>query len=372
MKRFGILAVAVTAATLVCTSVSAYAGQPGSNGASAKMVATAAPSPAASRASLRCGDVITSSVVLTRDLVGCRADGLVIGAAGVTVDLNRHLVSGLGTSGSDGIRDEGFAGLTVRGGRIEHFDSGIDVENADHVTVVALQVRDTVFGILLVSVSGGILSAIDIETASFAGIQLAQADHLALVGNALSHNGDGISLFQSSRNLIAGNASVHSGSGIALLQSGANRIVKNSTNQEDDTGVLLDDHSDHNLIADNRASGNGFAGVGVGASVRNTVKDNQASDNLGSGIVVGDGASGTLVTGNRADRNGTVPPGCIPDCPLLDDGIHVDAPANTLTRNHADNNADLGIDAIAGVEDGGRNLAHHNKDPRECTNVACR
>jgi hypothetical protein len=54
-----------------------------------------------------------------------------------------------------------------------------------------------------------------------------------------------------------------------------------------------------------------------------------------------------------------------------DDGIDVDSPATTLTRNLAVHNNDLGIEAVPGVIDGGGNHAAGNANPAQCTNVAC-
>jgi hypothetical protein len=42
-----------------------------------------------------CGSVVTHDVVLTRDLLGCQGDGLVIGASGITVNLGGHTVAGV-------------------------------------------------------------------------------------------------------------------------------------------------------------------------------------------------------------------------------------------------------------------------------------
>jgi hypothetical protein len=55
-----------------------------------------------------------------------------------------------------------------------------------------------------------------------------------------------------------------------------------------------------------------------------------------------------------------------------DDGIEVDNPATTLTRNRANRNGDLGIEATPRVVDGGRNRAARNGNTAECTNLACR
>ena len=47
-------------------------------------------------------------------------------------------------------------------------------------------------------------------------------------------------------------------------------------------------------------------------------------------------------------------------------------PFVTIARNRADRNADLGIEAVSGVTDGGGNRAMHNGDPRQCLGVSCR
>jgi hypothetical protein len=45
---------------------------------------------------LECGDTITADTTLERDLTGCPSNGIVIGADGVTLDLNGHTISGDG------------------------------------------------------------------------------------------------------------------------------------------------------------------------------------------------------------------------------------------------------------------------------------
>ena len=67
----------------------------------------------------------------------------------------------------------------------------------------------------------------------------------------------------------------------------------------------------------------------------------------------------TLVIANVALRAG-------------DDGIHIDSASTKVTRNIAERNADLGIDAVPGVTDGGGNHAAGNGNPLECVNISCR
>lgn len=336
------------------------------------LVAGAAPASAEPRGP-HCGQVVRGDVTLTADVTGCSGDGLVVGATGVTINLNHHRLSGRDVAGSTGVRDKGYSDLRIVGGRIEHFDVGVSMQGADRLVMADSQLDNLPsMGVLLVDSADGLVVRTSASRAAQTGIQLASVTGYTFFGNALSHNGDGIVLYASSHNLLVHNTSSDSGAGITLVHhSNHNAIVGNVTDREQDTGVLLDDHADDNLILENRAEGSAFAGIAVGASDRNQVRDNRTNNNLGSGIAIVDSASDTRVSGNQADRNGTSPPGCVPDCPLLDDGIHVDAASTTLTANRASKNADLGIDAVAGVRDGGRNVARDNGDPRQCVNVTC-
>ena len=54
-----------------------------------------------------------------------------------------------------------------------------------------------------------------------------------------------------------------------------------------------------------------------------------------------------------------------------DDGIDADDATTKLTGNQARHNVELGIEAVRGVIDGGRNKASGNGDPRQCTNIVC-
>ena len=53
------------------------------------------------------------------------------------------------------------------------------------------------------------------------------------------------------------------------------------------------------------------------------------------------------------------------------DGIRVETRGAKLTGNTALFNTELGIDATAGVTDGGGNKAHGNGSLHQCENVAC-
>jgi hypothetical protein len=99
------------------------------------IVAAAAP---ASAATPGCGTTITSSVTLTANM-NCSSDttssALIIGASGVTVDLNGYKILGPGSNAStDGIVDNAggqgtaYDDVTVEDGTISNFNIAMDVE----------------------------------------------------------------------------------------------------------------------------------------------------------------------------------------------------------------------------------------------------
>jgi parallel beta-helix repeat protein len=255
-------------------------------------------------------------------------------------------------------------------------------------------------------------------------------DNIRLARNSVSEfafgGGCGIEIQHSERVGIADNSVLASepgtpitGStcGIALLgDSTHSRIERNSISGNGFAGVLVGG-GDHNLVTDNDVSRSGEVGVsfigdrgtiarnhvvdtvggceGCGAGIsfeggqgnliaNNTVERTQATagiqlaafepetpptvDNVARSNVVRDGgldgivvaatAADTLLERNLAINNG-------------DDGIDVENPATTLTMNIANQNQDLGIEAVPGVIDGGGNRAAGNGNPLQCTNVLC-
>jgi hypothetical protein len=54
-----------------------------------------------------------------------------------------------------------------------------------------------------------------------------------------------------------------------------------------------------------------------------------------------------------------------------DDGLDVKSRSTRLTKNRAERNGDLGIEAVKGVIDGGGNRASGNGDARQCLHVKC-
>jgi parallel beta-helix repeat protein len=210
--------------------------------------------------------------------------------------------------------------------------------------------------------------------------------------NRLNDDQHGFILGDSARNLVRNNAVSDSGGGIEVVEGATfNRVEYNRFNHTGD-GMLVGDASDnlirHNLVTGAGGGEAGGFGIILDGAVRTTVDRNSftggrgpaifvarleaatatrdtvisrnlVNRNLADGILVDNGATGTLVIRNLAIRNG-------------DDGIDVDAPATTLTRNIANRNHDLGIEAVPGVIDGGGNYAAGNGNPAQCINIDCK
>ena len=99
--------------------------------------------PAASAAQPQCGATIKHDVKLTHDL-DCHAtstNGLNIGADGVDIDLNGHVIIGPASSNSGIYNGSGFDGVTVTHGRIRGFNYGIYNYYGSKLTVSRLTIN---------------------------------------------------------------------------------------------------------------------------------------------------------------------------------------------------------------------------------------
>jgi parallel beta-helix repeat protein len=177
-------------------------------------------------------------------------------------------------------------------------------------------------------------------------------------------------------NLVSGNRSVRDGLGVLVLGSDANRIVGNRAVEalahppgfplQGGSGIAVDSGSDNVLAANTieRAERDGIRLLATpdwgGVATGNVLRGNVVRDAGGDGVFVDGSAGASLLERNVASR-------------AADDGIDIESPSTTLTRNGAFHNGDLGIEAVAGVTDGGGNRARGNGNPAaQCIIVVCR
>jgi len=371
-----------------------------------------------------CGAVITASTKLAGDLTDCPGDGIVIGADNITLDLNGHTLAGDQASGAlepdIGIRNDGFDGVTVEGGTVKEFDFGVRIRDvAGNSLLHLLSTLNSRAGIRTEgSERGRLVGNTALANGTF-GIILFGENHGNLVqdNTAADNGGGGVGDFVSSRdrivhNIVSGNgeegiavggssdSSIEQNSvsdnfgGIAVFGSDRNTVAGNRVFRNRDNIIL--DGDDNSVLANHVSDALGCddgAGCGFGISVeggaRNLIARNLVASALHSGIRLD--AYGAPVTGNVFRGNSVHAAGIDGIAidgehagPVLDtllegnlvtgakdDGLDVDNPSTTLTGNLAVHNGDLGIEAVVGVTDGGRNHAAGNANPAECMNITC-
>ena len=308
-------------------------GTAGTMAALATLTAVALPVGHASAAPvIGCGSVVTRNLTLQTDLgsvgVGCTGDGLIVGKAGITIDLNGHNILGQAypVTGSVGIRNTGYARVKIIDsggfGQIGGFAASIRLTDANRDVISGVQALD---GMWVVRSDSAV-----IRNSTFNPTNQLGCDPYTSPA--------GIHLEDSDRATIRGNASFVGGLGIVLVRSNNNLVVANS--------------------ADQRGSdGNFCSGVMVMDSNGNTLKNNDTSENNGDGIFVNATSTNTVIDGNYAQNN-------------KDDGIDVENATTTIINTTTYDSRDLAIEAVPGVT-ASNNIAVGSGNPLNCLNVVC-
>jgi parallel beta-helix repeat protein len=350
----------------------------------------------ASAAPVSCGDTITADTTLHQNLVNCPNNGIVIGANGVTLNLNGHLVDGDGTpaSGCDsetefcdvGVVNDGHDGVTVKQGSVREFLYGVFVGRARHNRVLGISSSKNLFFGFVVAESARSLVRRSSGSNNVApegdGMILFRSHHIRIRRNAFRRNpGPGIHVVDSTHNLIKRNRLSRNGPGI-LMEADHNRVRRNRLTRG--AGILVGPGS-RNVIARNRVS-RAVDSLAIEKGRGNLVARNIVVRARGAGIRLGlrhpfIGGAHNVVRRNRVKRSGDDGFLVKKDHRSLlkrnvalgagDDGFDVESRSTKLRGNRAARNGDLGIEAVPGVIDRGGNRARGNGDPRQCTNVAC-
>ncbi|MEV4289281.1 right-handed parallel beta-helix repeat-containing protein [Nonomuraea bangladeshensis] len=240
-----------------------------------------------------CGQVITKSIKLANDLHNCTGNGLEVGAANITIDLNGHTIDGSGIlrsfSGIDnsqaGSRNTGYSGVTIKNGTVTDFGSGVTLADGAN--------RNVVQNILAV-VNG-------------TGISVRNVDRPHINYSAATGAGVGIRLESVTNARVERNAALYNVNGILL--TGASRgtvLYRNSVVNNARDGILVDSTVTGTHIDNNDANGNGALtrqdGIEVDATDRATViRNNRARNNGDYGIRAAVGV--TDGGGNHASGN---------------------------------------------------------------------
>jgi parallel beta-helix repeat protein len=392
------------------------------------LAAAALAAPAALAHGPACGATITHSLTLRHDLTDCPADGLVVGADHITLDLAGHTIDGDAVIGGDdtGVRLAGRSHVTVTGGTIQEFDHALHLTGASHnrlTRLVATRSGDPDIGRAILLDEGSDDNLIDRNDASFngrSGVAVLDSSGNLVTRNRTSHNEvAGMGVFGGSGNRVTFNVMTDNGlNGIAWSGHTGGGLTGNVIARNPEAGIEVDGSDDADITR-NRLDGNGDNMIVFGNG--NAITANTSVDPGGCDLGCGYGISVEGGTGNRVIANlvlggthdgirlDTFAPEDLPltdtlvrgnvvrgaavdgisvgtetDNPVPgarveanrasrngDDGIDVRRAGTLLRANVANRNADLGISAVAGVVDGGGNRAARNGNPAQCEGVSC-
>jgi hypothetical protein len=346
----------------------------------------------ASAQPVSCGQVVTKSVKLDSDLLcppsadNPKPDALVIGAPGITINLNGHFVYGYHFA----IRNDGYDDVVVRNGRVAGDYESVHLADAERNTLRDLTLDGLLFAVNGLDVNG--LSLIGSRTNFVVGLS---GDGIVVRNNAFTGGmatlrvaGDGNSIVRNtstgvegaisaegSNNRIAWNTITPSiDAGIYVNHGSGNAVDHNSitgSSARGSCGMLLDDVSG-SVVHDNTVTYEA-TGIWLKSGAQNVFLHNHVAkapangqcptydttESPQDGLHVDAAATGTVLWGNVAST-------------MRDDGIDADASGTLLRRNTANDNGDLGIEAEPGIIDLGGNRASGNGNPLQCLNVVCR
>jgi parallel beta-helix repeat protein len=256
--------------------------------------------PGAHADQIACGQVVKTSTTITNSLAGCAGDGIVIGAGGITVDLNGNTIQGTGLGA--GVVNNGHDDVTIRNGALINFDHGVVLNPGT--------VRNAVTGLTL---AGNEWSAIELNNAS--GNQLAQ-NQLTEVGdvglratngstdNAIRDNvvgtgaGDSFVVeLGSDRNWFERNVVLTSAGQALRVEASANTMVlANEFAGSSDVGITMTG-APASVVQANRIGGGGDAGVLLSGATASVVRFNAFGQSSDAGVVL-EKMTNSLVKGN--------------------------------------------------------------------------
>jgi hypothetical protein len=259
--------------------------------------------------------------------------GLVVGADGITIDLNGHTVAAnvsVGHTGGTGILNAGHNDVTIRDGRAPGI-VGISLEQGATDNRVVGLVASGIFSAINIQGSSG-NTAKDSSVDDFSSIDVSGSPRTRIVGTRIG--GGGLSL--------------GAGSDSSVVQG--NNALRSPGDPAGTRSIVVQASSD--LII-----GNGASSIDIAGGSGNVVGGNVVVNSFGDGIHVASGAANAAVLRNFVAVND-------------DDGIDVDAASARVVQNIAVNNGDYGIEAVPGVFAFG-NRASRNGNPAQCLNVSC-
>lgn len=312
---------------------------------------------------VKCGDVVTKSIKVANDLSGCDM-GLVVGAAGITIDMDGHTFEGTGDKNEYGIGFGKFDDVTLRNGALAGFYNGVDLHATIGSTVKNVVANsNTGFGFRLFGTEKSRLEKVTASYNEYANVLVEGSTKNTITKSLFVGSMDGVWLNNfSTENTVSKNKIFNASiAGIDSIKSFANTMSKNYV-ASNDNGVRLSGQYT-NTVKNNHIHKN-VIGINVFGASNLKVKGNKLTENTAYGMFVGDGSNYVTVVKNTVTGNG-------------DHGIYAGGEGSvTFTENKANDNGfklingwGHGIHSEMTNTSGSKNVAHGNDGPDQCKPV---
>ena len=323
-----------------------------------------------------CGETLTANVTFYADL-DCSAyatgPALIVGASGITINLNHHrLIGPGGAAATNGIKigadpSVSYANVTVENGAVDDFNIDVAVYAAHLLLLTGLTLGvdgvDNSNGVVANHVTGGTISAVTVADA-YLGISVAASSQVTVSGSSAIDGTFGYYDFDGQSDSFTsdeasgdtyGFYSQDTSGGLFLLDQantnsdgfyigtnggGANTLRANTANDNTYNGIDLIDNDNatsgssgpDSVVTFNTVDDNGADGINDTCSLYQSITYNTAISNNHDGIESAGCPNGhEVVSNNIADDN-------------FVDGIEAENPAAyTVNQNTTNSNASSGI-----------------------------
>lgn len=207
--------------------------------------------------SLSCGQVIKQSVKLTANL-DCKTDGIIVGADGITIDLNGFTITGPGEKSSKvAIMFADNDGVTVQGpGTIQKFQAGALFSGGEDNKISRVTFTENEIAVF--------------QTGS---------KNVVIEDNLMFGNSIGVAAHSSSGSIMTTNLFKSNDlAGVTLVNSAGNELSMN-TIQGSVNGIFLDGQSTKNTISSNNVLQNRGVDMNNGNGLPTNINENVFTDN---------------------------------------------------------------------------------------------
>lgn len=273
---------------------------------------------------LECGDTILEDTRLRHHLIDCPGDGLIIGAPGITLNLNHKRITGSGGEGTAGVVVDGVDDVTIRNGTVRNFGFQVFIRQSNDLLVRHMTLSGPAgIGIRVDRSNDVEVRYSRIRDLSGSGVSVFSGHDFILrhsrianvgtnSGGAGCDGGVGVSTFNSSDVTIRNNLFKRiSRSGIIYANGLRGRILRNTIVQtssdpchEDFGAITIRGGAQGTVVAYNRILGNAYHGIGLEGQRDIEIRKNRLRFNL-LGIFFTAGASDVRVKHNCISHNDT-------------------------------------------------------------------